>query len=77
MGTKDQSDPLDTHTRVIEELRKLSVDIDRMQTLVETVRGLDALEARRAFSNAACRLQEAGYWYGLGLKYAEKAGKLA
>lgn len=78
MGTKGgEAERLDHYERVVEEIRRLSVDIDRMQNLVETVRGLEAFEARRCFTLAAVRLQEAGFWFGQGLKHAEKAGKLA
>ena len=62
--------------RVVEEMRAFSVVMDEAIKAVDTTRGIDAAEARRCFSLAAARLQEAGYWFGQGLKFAHKAGKL-
>jgi hypothetical protein len=61
--------------RVVDELREFSMVMDEAIKAVDTARGLDAAEARRCFFLAAARLQEAGYWFGEGLKFAHKAGK--
>lgn len=73
MTKQDEPMPSDQYARVIEELRRFSVVIDEMQKDVEMVRGLDAIEARRCFVISAQRLQEAGYWFGQGLKFSKKA----
>ncbi len=69
--------PSDQYERVVEELRKFSSVMDEMQRSVDMARGVHGTEARRCFSLAAARLQEAGYWFGQGLKQAELAGNHA
>jgi hypothetical protein len=76
MSIKEEPLPADQYTRVVEELRKFAVIMDEVQGYVETVHGIEAAEARRCFSWAAARLQEAGYWFGQGLKHAQKSGKI-
>lgn len=58
--------------RVLEEMRKLSNMVDQASKAVELARGIEGVEARRAFHLAAARLEEAAYWFGVGLRHAER-----
>lgn len=66
--------PSDQYERVIDELRKFSELIDDLQQHVKSASGVHGVESRRCFSLSAARLQEAGYWFGQGLKQAQAAG---
>lgn len=72
----DDHQPGKQFERVVEELRKFSLVMDEAQRAVETARGIDGVEARRALAVASTRLEEARYWFGVGLRSAHKTGRI-
>ena len=65
---KDQPIPSDQFARTKEELRKLSVLMDVMQTSIDLVETLETIDARRALVKASDDIETAGFWLGKAIK---------
>lgn len=65
--------PSDQFERVIDEMRSFANLLDEQERHVSTARGINTVEARRAFSLSSARLQEAGFWFQQALAHARAA----
>lgn len=60
--------PSDQFARTKEELRKLSLLVERIQQSVDVAQNLETIDARRALAKAQDDIETAGFWLGKAIK---------
>ena len=65
---KEPQIPSDQFARTKEELRKLSVLVDLIQSSIDIAETLETFDAKRALSKASDDIETAGFWLGKAIK---------
>jgi len=65
---KEQPIPSDQFARTKEELRKLSILVDLIQSSIDIAETMETFDAKRALSKASDEIETAGFWLGKAIK---------
>ena len=65
---KEQPIPSDQFARTKEELRKLYLLVDLIQSSIDIAETMETFDAKRALSKASDDIETAGFWLGKAIK---------